>query len=309
MKILIYGAGIIGSVYAARLHEAGSDVTLLARGGHYESLKENGVVIKNTLTGIQTRSIVPLIQQLNPGDFYDLIIVTVRLDQVETVMPFLKGNDVCPLIMFMLNNPGSVKKLTNELASKHIILGFPGVGGTYKDNVINYIQIGQQNTTIGEIKGEISVCIKEIKVLFERAGFKVVISSNMQAWLITHAIFVVCVAAAIVKENGDSIQLGRKKDSVAMMVRSVREGFSACKVLGMPIAPANLKTIFLSMPQWFSVIYWQRAMKGKIGTLAIAPHAVAAKDEMQLLAKKVLTIVHSSSVSTPTLDKLLLSFI
>ncbi len=51
MKILIYGAGVIGSVYAARLYQTGCDITLLARDKHYERLKQNGIVIKNVLTG------------------------------------------------------------------------------------------------------------------------------------------------------------------------------------------------------------------------------------------------------------------
>jgi len=32
MKILVYGAGVQGSVFAALLHEAGHDVKILARG-------------------------------------------------------------------------------------------------------------------------------------------------------------------------------------------------------------------------------------------------------------------------------------
>ena len=32
MKLLIYGAGVLGSLYAARLHAAGHRVMLLARG-------------------------------------------------------------------------------------------------------------------------------------------------------------------------------------------------------------------------------------------------------------------------------------
>ena len=31
MKILIVGAGVIGQIYAARLHKAGHEVTVLAR--------------------------------------------------------------------------------------------------------------------------------------------------------------------------------------------------------------------------------------------------------------------------------------
>ena len=309
MKILVYGAGVIGSIYAARLYEAGCNITLLARDKQYVSLKQNGVIIKDILTGKQTTSKVPLTPQLEANDFYDLIIVTVRLDQLDTVVPVLKNNNVCPLIMLMLNNPESIEQLSNELNPKHIILGFPGAGGSYQNNIIDYIQIKQQETTIGEINGEISIHIKDIKTLFESAGFKITISDNIDAWLKTHAVFVACVAASIIKENGNSVQLGKKRSSVKMMVKSIREGFTACKRLGMPIAPTNLKIIFMIMPQWFSVCYWQKAMQGEVGTLAIAPHANKAKEEMKLLAKKVLTIVHLSSLPTPTLDRLLSSFI
>lgn len=309
MKILIYGAGVIGSIYAARLYEAGYNVTLLARGERYKSLKQNGVILKDALTGKQTIHSVPLTQQLEANDFYDLIIVTVRADQINTVVPFLKSNTICPLIMFMFNNIERIEQLTNELYHKHIILGFPGVGGTYRDNFIEYIQIKQQKTTIGEISGDISVLIKDIRTLLESAGFRVEISANIQAWLKTHALFISCVSAAIIKENGDSVRLGKNRRSVEIMVKSVREGFIACKALGIPVAPLNLKIIFMIMPQWFSVLYWQKAMQGQIGTLTMAPHVNAAKEEMQFLAKKILTIIHSSPVSTPTLDDLLESFI
>lgn len=43
MKVLIYVAGVIGSLLAARLHEAGHDVSLLARGERLGALRENGV--------------------------------------------------------------------------------------------------------------------------------------------------------------------------------------------------------------------------------------------------------------------------
>jgi 2-dehydropantoate 2-reductase len=309
MKILVYGAGVIGSIYAARLYEAGCDVTLLARDKRYERLTQNGVIIKETLTGKQTISEVPLTSQLGVTDFYDLVIVTVRLDQFDTVIPTLKNNKVCHLIMLMLNNPESTEPLIKELNPKHIILGFPGAGGIYQNNIVEYIQIKQQETTIGEINGETSVQIMEIKSIFENAGFKVTISDNMDAWLKTHAVFVACIAAAIIKENGDSVQLGKKRSSVKMMVKSIREGFKACRCLGMPIEPVNLKIIFMIMPLWFSISYWQKAMQGEVGTLAMAPHANSAKDEMKLLAKKILAIVHSSSLQTPTLDNLLSSFI
>ena len=309
MKILIFGSGVIGSIYAVRLYEAKYDVTLLARGKRYEELNRSGVRIRNMLTGKQTTSSIPCIQELKSTDAYDLVIVTVRLDQLDSILPVLKANSVIPLILFMLNNPNGIPHLVKDLAPKHILLGFPGIGGIYRDNGIDYLQIKQQRTTIGEINGQKSSCIQEIKTILETANFTVDISDNMPAWLKVHAVFISCMTAAIMQENGDSRQLSKKRVAVSVMVNSIREGFSACKALGMPIRPVNLNTIFMIMPRWFSILYWQYALKGKTGTLAIAPHANAATDEMRLLAEKVITMVRASSQPTPTLDQLLLPFI
>lgn len=44
MKILVFGAGPLGSLLAARLFQGGHEVVLLARGVRLEDLKKHGVV-------------------------------------------------------------------------------------------------------------------------------------------------------------------------------------------------------------------------------------------------------------------------
>ncbi len=44
MKILIYGAGVIGSLYAVLFAEAGYDTSVYARGKRLEFLKKNGLL-------------------------------------------------------------------------------------------------------------------------------------------------------------------------------------------------------------------------------------------------------------------------
>lgn len=309
MKILVYGAGVIGSIYAAKLFDAKNDVTLLARGDRFERLQQNGVTLKEQLTGKKVTAHPPLTQQLSIHDFYDLIIVTVRLDQLESVMPDLKNNSGSLLVMFMLNYPDNIQSITDQLKPKHVIFGFPGVGGIFKENAIDFIQIKQQKTTIGETNGEKPETIKKLKSLFKTAGFNVDVNENIQAWLKTHAVFMACISAAIIKVNGDSRRLGKNRNTVKLMVASIKEGFKALKALGISITPFNLKIIFMMMPLWFSVSYWQKAMQDTVGTLAMAPHANAAKAEMKLIAKKVLEMVRPSPVATNNLEKLLSEFI
>lgn len=51
MRILVFGAGVIGSVYAAHLLRAGHEVTLLARGQRLADLTASGLVVENAESG------------------------------------------------------------------------------------------------------------------------------------------------------------------------------------------------------------------------------------------------------------------
>ncbi len=46
MRILIYGAGVIGSLYAVLFAETGYDTSIYARGKRLEFLKKNGLLYK-----------------------------------------------------------------------------------------------------------------------------------------------------------------------------------------------------------------------------------------------------------------------
>lgn len=46
-KYVIYGAGAIGGVVGARLCQHGSDVTLIARGAHYEAIRDAGLRLRD----------------------------------------------------------------------------------------------------------------------------------------------------------------------------------------------------------------------------------------------------------------------
>ena len=47
MRFVVYGAGAIGGVVGARLFESGQDVALIARGAHYEAIREHGLRIQS----------------------------------------------------------------------------------------------------------------------------------------------------------------------------------------------------------------------------------------------------------------------
>src|SRR5690349_19485356 len=100
-RILIFGAGVIGSMYALKLIEAGFDVTMFARSNKFKTLKENGLEYKEkgTVKSIQMN----VINTLDNEDVYDFIFVTVRYDRAESALLAIKDNK-SKNIVTMTNN-------------------------------------------------------------------------------------------------------------------------------------------------------------------------------------------------------------
>jgi 2-dehydropantoate 2-reductase len=48
MRFVIYGAGGIGGVIGARLHQSGHEVVLIARGSHYEAIEQRGLRLQSS---------------------------------------------------------------------------------------------------------------------------------------------------------------------------------------------------------------------------------------------------------------------
>jgi 2-dehydropantoate 2-reductase len=71
MKIVIYGAGAVGGVIGARLFQHGHDVTLIARGAHYEAVRDRGLRLDSPDESVTLH--VPVADRpgavpLSPGD-------------------------------------------------------------------------------------------------------------------------------------------------------------------------------------------------------------------------------------------------
>jgi 2-dehydropantoate 2-reductase len=304
-RILVLGGGVIGSVYASWLAQAGHQVTVLGRGQHLSDLRDQGLVTVDRGTSQRTTTRVATCDHLAPDDQYDLLIVAVRLEQVAEVLPIISANTVIPTVLFLLNNAFGARQFAEALGADRVVLGFPGIGGQRKSGTIEYYVLPQQPTTLGEVSGHITPRLRELAEVVQATGHPVTLTSQMDAWLKTHAVFMSCVTAAIDQARGDSVGLACNRRQVATMVRAIREGFAALRRQGTPVTPTNLAVLFGWMPSWFAVRYWQRALRGPIGTLAIGPHARAAREEMAAVAAQVLTLLQPASKDIPTLRQLL----
>ena len=305
MNILVYGAGVIGSVYAARLQEAGYTVSLLARGQRAVSLRTQGILLENTVTGQHTTTRVAVVDHLAPTDSYDVVLVTVRLDQLTSILPSLAANHQIPTVLFMLNNPDGMQRL-EMLDPQRVLLGFPSIGGSRQGEVIRYAHHPTlAQTTLGKEDGHVTLRLRHLATAFKKAGFSVALNSDMQSWLKTHALIDACMLAAVVMTQGSSARLGRTRKHVVMMVQSVREGLRVLQAQNIPITPLSMKVLFLWMPHWLAVLCLQYILQSSIATLALDPNLQEGLDEVNQMGREIMAQLQKSSIPTPTLSRLM----
>ena len=305
MKILVYGAGVLGSLYAARLKESGHEVTVLARGKRLDEIRAQGIVLEHALNGKRTTTAVALTAELKADDCYDLILVVMRRNQVAEVLPALAANKKSKLIAFMVLNLLGYDEWIRAVGRERLLVGYAGAGGTRANGIVYYHVVSPllQPTTFGEPEGGITERAKTLAQIFRRAGFPTAVTPAMDAWQKTHVAWVSPMANGLYMAGGSGDALANRPDVVRLMVQAIREGFAVLRALDVPVTPGKLKA-FEFMPLPLLVVALRLWARTKHFDTIATRHTLAAFDEMELVSKDFQSLARSTGISTSALDQL-----
>ena len=284
MRIVVAGAGVIGSVYAGRLLEAGHEVTLCARGRRLAELRERGLILEDAETGRRTAESVRAVATPD-GVQCDLVVVAVRRDQMLATVPLLANMDAD--VLFFGNPAGLTSELAGAMGAR--LCSVPAAGGVRDGATVRYVLIRQQKTMLAEADSPGSTRVAKLGMsklaeVFSSAGFPVVVSEDPEAWLMAHAAFIVPIALALMRVDVQPGRLAADQALLTALVRATRQAFRALLAVGNTQIPRNLRALYLVMPQAFASWYWRRALAGPRGELWFAAHTRAAPEEMVSLA-------------------------
>ena len=85
MKIAIFGAGAIGGLLAVKLHQAGAQVSVIARGPHLAAIRERGLTL--TSEGQTTTVQLPAFAKAKEAGEQDYVIVTLKANGLPAAAP------------------------------------------------------------------------------------------------------------------------------------------------------------------------------------------------------------------------------
>ena len=158
-RILVYGAGPLGSLFAARLQDGGNNVSILARGQRLVDLRAHGIVVRDVRTEQQTVTRVNVVEALAPDDAYDLVLVIMRKNHALEILPLLAASKCTPNVLFLVNSAAGPEALVEALGQSRVLIGFPGTAG-YLDGHVVHCLTGTDHDKVlvpfGEVDGRVT---------------------------------------------------------------------------------------------------------------------------------------------------------
>ncbi|MCR5675317.1 MAG: ketopantoate reductase family protein [Lachnospiraceae bacterium] len=286
MRVLIYGAGVIGSLYAALLSEAGVDITVFTRGKRLRDLQTKGLLY-NRNGRIKTAK-VTVLSSLDDHDRYDCIFLTVREDQLMTALAELKDNS-SPTIVTMVNSLDPYEQWEAVCGSGRILPAFPGAGGSLEGGVLDADLTPRiiQPTTIGRTDRR----EKELTALFRRAHIPYQIVSDMHEWQICHLGMVVPIADAYY-EADDPRRAGENPFLMKKTACRIQENFRRIKGKGVKLSPVKMN-VFLILPSSIVAVIMGFVFRSDFGNRFMYQHSMKAPEEMRRLHEQLYAFLGS----------------
>jgi 2-dehydropantoate 2-reductase len=176
MKIVILGAGALGTVLGAHLARAGEDVTLIARGQRAAYLPAHGA----TLTGLVDCT-VPITVVTNPQQIHeaDVLIVTVKTYDMAPALKSIQHLQV-ESVLSLQNGVLKHEQLAQTFGGEKVLGAMAMFSGeVLPTGVVRFT--ANQGFYLGELPAGTSARVQTLGDTLERVGIVAQVTSHIQA--------------------------------------------------------------------------------------------------------------------------------
>ena len=294
MKILVYGAGVLGCNLARNLFRAKKDVALLARGAWAQTIRENGLKIKDKLSPRTSVTRLPVVTALSPEDPYDLIFVVLRYTQIDSILPALQES-AAKTILFVGNNVRAAE-LAARLPQKTVLFAFAQSAGHREPDRVASVDL--KKITLGPLANAPSQQ-ELIDRIFEKTGYRVTYFPNMEDYLLCHAAFVLPAAFACYKTDGNLRKLKGNLPYLNRLIDANIEGYRAIRNAGHEILPPEDRDFEGPAYRKTCLRFFKLMCATGLGKICASDHAMNATDEMSALNRNLKQFFNQTETAYP----------
>jgi len=177
MKILVMGAGAVGTYFGARLRAAGEDVVLCARGENLRAIREHGLDITSIRGDLRIE--VPATD--TPRDFapYDLILFCVKAYDTDAAADAISGCLKPGGAILTLQNGVENEARLAEIFGREAVMGGNARVGVEMTAPGKILHLSTGDIDFGELDGRETARVRAIADAFRRAGILGEVSADI----------------------------------------------------------------------------------------------------------------------------------
>lgn len=179
MKVVVLGAGSLGSVFGGQLAAAGNEVTLVGRQAHVDAVNREGLTLTYPDGSGRTVRLEAATSPAEAGIADLVIVLSKSFDTEAVVREALDCVGVDTMVMSLQNGLGAETVLCDLVGPSHVIAGKTYVGGMLLEPGKTQATVQGKATVIGELDGSVTPRIMAVAEAFDKAGIATTVSDNI----------------------------------------------------------------------------------------------------------------------------------
>lgn len=307
MRILMFGRGVIATIYGRVLHAAGHEVEFYVRPGR--AAEYGGEVHLDWIDGrrkpfgrrIRESFRTTLRESIEPGDGFDLIILSVGHHRLAEAAAYLAPRLGAATVLVFGNVWEEPVDAVAPIPTDRLVFGFPQAGGGFREDgvlsgaMLPSVIIGTTDESPGRRE-------QQVLDVFRQAGIGVRQERDMRGWLFLHFI-----------ADAGMFDQGVRSGSLANMVgdrRAFREAFTTTRELlplivarGVDLSRHRAALLPFRRPGLIAAASgWATALI-PLAQRSLAAHTDPQASEPQAVLADTLSEARRLGVPTPRLDR------
>jgi 2-dehydropantoate 2-reductase len=306
MKILIFGRGVIGTLYGWALEKAGHSVEFYVRPGR---VAEYGSVLplkfydaRTELKGerIEEHWAIRMREDLPADHDYEIILVSVQHYRFDEAAAYLRHRAGKATILIFNNFWKDPQASASSLPMDQIAWGFPAAGGGFsKDGVLsgalfNRVEFG----TFGANPTERELAVYD---LFRKSGFKIQQHRDFREWLWVHFVLDAGILSQALQAGGSIKRVMSSTTHGRNAILNIRELLPVLQARGVDLKAHALKLAVARLPLWLGSLALLMIVKFN-APMRASVESHANPEELRRVCRDVLDEARKLGISVPRLE-------
>jgi 2-dehydropantoate 2-reductase len=243
MRFVIYGAGAIGGVAGARLHQSGHDVALIARGAHGEAIAAHGLTLITPKEHATLRipvALSPYELQINADDV--VMLATKGQDTWDALTALRAATDERPALVLLQNGVENERMALRLFPDVYGALVMSPTAHVEPGTVLAYGTSFTGTLDIGRYPTGIDALTQQVCAALERSRYESIPRENIMVYKY----------AKMITNLGNAVQAvcGLGPDAKELTQRVRAEGRAVLSAVGIPHDVPDVLDINVQWKRW-----------------------------------------------------------